>query len=55
MCALSSQRLAGLTIDTMKGMRNDDDFKLFCNLVKHKAEKFDIADPLLPRKRRKPN
>ena len=53
--ALSSQRFAGLTINTLKGMRNDDDFKLFYNLVKQKAEKFDIADPVLPKKRRKAN
>ena len=55
MCALSIQRRAGLTINTLKGIRNDDDFKLFYNLVKQNAEKLDIADTVLPRKRRKPN
>ena len=53
MYALSSERLACLAIDTWKGMRNDDDFKLFYNLVKQKAERFDIADPVLPRKKTK--
>ena len=54
MSALSSQRLANLTIETIQGMRKAEDFKLFFDLVKQKAKRYDVEDPILPRKRRKP-
>ena len=35
-------------------MRKAEDFKLFFDLVKQKAKRYDVEDPILPRKRRKP-
>ena len=51
MSALSSQRLANLTIETIQGMRKAEDFKLFFDLVKQKAKRYEVEDPILPRKR----
>ena len=54
MSALNGQRLALLTLKTLQNMRKDDDFKLFFDLVIKKADKLDIEEPKMPRKRRKP-
>ena len=54
MSALSSQRLANLTIQTIQGMRKAEHFKLFFDLAKQKSKRYDVEDPILPRKRRKP-
>ncbi len=55
MSAITGHHLATLTVDTMKGMRNDQDFKLFFESLKQKATKLDVGDPILPRKRHRPN
>lgn len=54
MSALEGQRLANLTIDTLKGMRTREAFDLFFKLTKKKAAKLDVEEPMLPRKRRRP-
>lgn len=54
MSALNGQRLARLTLKTLQNMRTGDDFKLFFDVVIKKADKLDIEEPSLPRKRRKP-
>ena len=43
MFSLSSHRLSNLTIETIQGMRKADNFKLFFDLVKQKAKRYDIA------------
>ena len=52
--ALEGQRLANLTVDTLKGMRTREAFDLFFELTKKKAAKLDVEEPMLPRKRRRP-
>jgi len=54
MSALNGQRLANLTIQTLQGMRKEEDFKLFFASVKQKAKSLDIEEATLPRKRRRP-
>ena len=54
MSALSGQRLANLTAETLEGMRTSESFKLFFESVKKKATKLDIEEPTLPRKHRRP-
>lgn len=55
MSALEGKRLADLTVKTLEGMRNEENFKLFYETVKKKAEPLDVEEPTLPRKRRRPN
>ena len=50
MSALEGQRLANLTIDTLKSLRTREAFEL----TKKKAAKLDVEEPMLPRKRRRP-
>ena len=54
MSALESKHLADLTLETLRGMRNEEHFNLFFQTVKVKAVKFDVESPCLPRKRRRP-
>ena len=54
MSALNGQRLANLTVETLKGMRTGQAFDLFYESVKKKAAKLDVDEPTLPRKRRRP-
>ena len=54
--AIRGKELAGLTIKTLKNMRNDRDFKLFYEKIETSASKIDeVSTPMLPRKRKKPN
>ena len=56
MAAVSGQRLASLTIETLQKMRSDRDFDLFYELIVKKASNISgIGKPELPRKRNKPN
>ena len=56
MSAIGEKELPGLTVKTLKNMRNDRDFKLFCKKIETSASKIDEAStPMLPRKRKKPN
>ena len=56
MSAIGGKELAGLTIKTLKNIRNDRDFKLFYKKIERSASKIDeVSTPMLPRKRKKPN
>ena len=56
MSAIGGKELAGLTVKTLKNMRNDRDFKLFYEKIETSASKIDeVSTPMLPRKRKKPN
>ena len=52
--AAEAQAIAELTVKTLQMMRNDEAFSLFWELVKLTASKFDVGDPLLPRRRKVP-
>ena len=52
MSAAEAQEIAKLTVDTLKGIRNDDSFKLFFQLIESLREKTDTEEPILPRKRK---
>ena len=54
MSAAEAQEIAKLTVDTLKGIRNDDSFKLFFQLIEALCEKTDTEEPILPRKRKAP-
>ena len=54
MSAAEAQEIAKLTVDTLKGMRNDDAFKLFFQLVESIHEKNDTEEVSLPRKCKAP-
>ena len=41
MSAAKAQEIAKLTVDTLKGMRNDDAFMLFFQLLESLCEKTD--------------
>ena len=55
LCGGVQKSKASQAAATLKWMRKDEDFNLLSELVKEKAETFDIERPFLPRKRRKPN
>ena len=54
MSAAEAQEIAQLTVDTLKGMRNDDAFKLFFQLVESICERTNTEEAILPRKRKAP-
>ena len=54
MSAAEAQEIAKLTVDTLKGKRNDDAFKLFFQLVELICEKTDTEEASLPRNRKAP-
>ena len=52
MSAIGGKKLAGLTVKTLKNIRNDRDFKLFYKKIETSASKIDeVSTPMLPRKR----
>ena len=54
--AIGGKELAGLTVKTLKNMRNDRDFKLIYEKIETSTSKIDeVSTPMLPRKRKKPN
>ena len=54
--AVDGQKCADLTLQALKGMRNDDAAKLFYNTIMKKATRYQfIESALLPRKRKRPN
>ena len=56
MSAIGGKELTGLTVKTLKNMRNDRDFKLFYEKIETSASKIDeVSTTMLPRKRKKPN
>jgi len=52
--AIEGQRVAGLVKATLQSMRSTDQFDLFWKVLTRKAEKLNIDEPVLPRKRRAP-
>ena len=56
MPAIKGKKCADLVIDTMRSMRNDEDFDSFFEVVKKAANPVKpVGKPTLPRKRKKPN
>ena len=47
------QQIAKMTIATLNSIRNDEAFEQFWKTVNVKANKLDIDEPKLPRRRRK--
>ena len=54
MSAAEAQEIAKLTVDILKGMRNDDASKLFFQLVESICEKTHTEEANLPRKHKVP-
>ena len=52
--AAEGQHLAGLTILTLKGMRSEEMFHLFFELLTKVIEHTGVDGPVLPRKRNAP-
>ena len=52
--AAQGQGNARLTVQTLKSLRNDESFNLFCSRVCSTAESFAVEEPQLPRCRRVP-
>ena len=52
--AAGGQRVSGLTLKTLEGIRSDDQFDLFWKSVLLKSRNLDISEPELPRKRKVP-
>ena len=52
--ASEAQQLARLTSDTLKGMRTDQAFELFFQMVEHLRNQTETAEPSLPRRRKAP-
>lgn len=54
MSAAEGQKIANMTIHTLKSINSDEKFLLFQKLTKQKASKLDINEPVLPRQRKRP-
>ena len=52
--AAEGQHVASLVMTTLKSMRSDASFKLFWQVLAVKAQKLNIGEPTLPRKRKVP-
>ena len=52
--ASEGQRVAHLTVKTLERLRSDESFQLFWDTTMKKHSSFDISDPQLPRKRKRP-
>ena len=52
--AIDAHACAKLTVSTLRGIRNDDSFKLFWAIVLQHQSRLDVLPPELPRKRRAP-
>ena len=50
----SGQSLSAMTVATLKLMRSDEQFDMFWALVTARAKELYIAEPVLPRKRKRP-
>ena len=56
MPAIKGKKCADLVIDTLRSMRNDEDFDSFFAVVKKAADSIKaVGKPTLPRKQEKPN
>ena len=52
--AAEGQELARMTVTTLEGLRNDQSFDSFWKLVLKKKHNYDVDDPELPRRRKRP-
>ena len=54
MSAAEGQDIAQLSVQTLEGMRTDESFALFSDLVSSSCESSIVSEPVLPRKRKIP-
>lgn len=54
MSAVGGQEVVKMTVKTLKSLRSDERYKLFWENVCQKASTLGVDDPVLPRKRRRP-
>lgn len=52
--AAEGQHVAALSVQTLKSLRTDDFCELFWSTVLRKADAFDVEEPRLPRRRKRP-
>ena len=50
--SIEGHDIAMLTVKTLEGLRNENDFELFWQKIEKMRVQFDIDEPLLPRKRK---
>ena len=50
-----AQQIAKVCLSTLKGMREDASFHMFFEKVRASAQKLEVNDPKLPRKRKVPS
>ena len=50
-----AQQIAKVCLSTLKGMREEASFHMFFEKVRASAQKLEVNDPKLPRKRKVPN
>lgn len=54
MLAAQAQDIVELTVNTIKGIRTDEAFELFFQVVEHLRSLTETEEPTLPRKRKAP-
>eukprot|EP00731_Ephydatia_muelleri_P000006 Em0001g6a len=54
MSAAEGQKVAAMTVKTLKSLRTDESFQAFWELVQKTANELEVECPSLPRKRRAP-
>lgn len=54
MSAAEGQKIADMTVHTLKSIRSDEKFLLFWKVIKQKASSLNVNEPTLPRKRKRP-
>lgn len=52
--SIEGHAVAMLTIETLKGLRNDSNFDLFWEKIEKARDQLDVDDPQLPRRRKAP-
>ena len=54
MSAAEGQKIAEMTVRTLQSVRSEENFLLFWTKVTKMASDFDVSDPVLPRRRKRP-
>ena len=52
--AAQGQEVTAMTVQTLKSLRSDNNYKLFWKKVTHLAEKLEVSEPTLPCRRKVP-
>ena len=52
--AATGQKIAAMTVTTLKSVRNDESFDLFWQKIEKARQSLDVGEPILPRKRKVP-